>query len=76
MSLPKQCLYTNKINSSYARNFQTAIALQNGSEYDLGETIIINIPCAQNLVMIAADTILKFNANIANGATAFYILLY
>ena len=70
MSLPKQCLYTNRINSSYARNFQSAIAPQNGTEYNLGETIIINIPCASNLVMSAADTILKFNVNFAQGATA------
>ena len=69
MSLPKQCLYTNKINSSYSKNFQSAIAPQNGSEYNLGETVIINIPCSQNLVMSAADTILKFNLNFRN-ATA------
>ena len=50
MSLPKQCLYTNKINSSYARNFQSAIAPQNGTEYNFGETIILNIPTSENLV--------------------------
>ena len=44
MSLPKQCLYTNKINSSYAKNYNAAIVPVNGTDYNLGETIIINIP--------------------------------
>ena len=64
MSLPKQCLYTNKINSSYARNFQSAIAPQNGTEYNVGETIILNIPTGSNLVGSGQDTILKFNFNL------------
>jgi len=74
MSLPKQCLYTNKINSSYARNFQSAIAPQNGTEYNFGETIILNIPTAQNLVASGQDSILKFNFNLRNesGAIATY----
>ena len=48
MSLPKQCLYTNKINSSYAKNYNAAIAPVNGTSYNLGETIIINIPTGQS----------------------------
>jgi hypothetical protein len=70
MSLPKQCLYTNKINSSYARNFQSAIAPQNGSEYNFGETIILNIPTGANLVASGQDSILKFNFNFRNGGAA------
>ena len=70
MSLPKQCLYTNKINSSYARNFQSAIAPQNGSEYNFGETIILNIPTGANLVASGQDSILKFNFNFRNGGGA------
>ena len=74
MSLPKQCLYTNKINSSYARNFQSAIAPQNGTEYNVGETIILNVPTAPNLVGSGQDSILKFNFNFRNasGAAASY----
>jgi hypothetical protein len=68
MSLPKQCLYTNKINTSYARNFQSAIAPQNGAEYNLGETIILNIPTGANLVGSGQDSILKFNVNFRSGA--------
>ena len=36
MSLPKNCLYTNKINSSYSRNYQAVIQPQNGNA-NLGE---------------------------------------
>jgi type III secretory pathway component EscS len=70
MSLPKQCLYTNKINSSYARNFQSAIAPQNGTEYNFGETIILNIPTGANLVASGQDSILKFNFNFRNAGGA------
>jgi len=64
MSLPKQCLYTNKINSSYAKNYNAAIAPVNGTSYGLGETIIINIPTGFNTVMSAKDSLLKFNLNL------------
>ena len=39
MSLPKNCLYTNKINSSYARNYMNVIQPQNGDAVR-GDTII------------------------------------
>ena len=69
MSLPKQCLYTNKINSSYAKNYNAAIAPVNGTAYSLGETIILNIPTGYNTVSSAKDSILKFNLNLRGGAT-------
>ena len=69
MSLPKQCLYTNKINSSYAKNYNAAIAPVNGTSYGLGETIIINIPTGFNTVMSAKDSILKFNLNLRTAGT-------
>ena len=69
MSLPKNCLYTNKINSSYARQFMSVIQPQNGNDAVLGDTIIFNIPTGNNLVMSGADTILKFDLTIkANSA--------
>ena len=74
MSLPKQCLYTNKINSSYAKNYNAAIAPVNGTSYSLGETIIINIPTGYNTVMSAKDSLLKFNLNL-RGAAALPTLL-
>ena len=69
MSLPKNCLYTNKINSSYSRNYQAVIQPQNGAA-QLGDTIIFNIPTGGNLVMSGHDTVLKFGLSIKNGATA------
>jgi hypothetical protein len=69
MSLPKNCLYTNKINSSYSRNYQAVIQPQNGPA-NLGDTIIFNIPTGGNLVMSGHDTVLKFGLSIKNGATA------
>lgn len=68
MSLPKQCLYTNKINSSYAKNYNAAIAPVNGTSYNLGETIIINLPTGYNNVMSAKDSVLKFNLNLRTAA--------
>ena len=67
MSLPKNCLYTNKINSSYAKNFMTVIQPQNG-DASLNDTIIFNIPTGGNLVMSGADTVLKFTLTIRGGA--------
>ena len=69
MSLPKNCLYTNKINSSYSRNYQAVIQPQNGPA-QLGDTIIFNIPTGGNLVMSGVDTVLKFALSIKNGGTA------
>ena len=70
MSLPKNCLYTNKINSSYARNYMSVIQPQNGNDAVLGDTIIFNIPTGNNLVMSGADTVLKFDLTIKAAATS------
>ena len=69
MSLPKNCLYTNKINSSYSRNYQAVIQPQNGNA-NLGETLIFNIPTGGNLVLSGVDCVLKFALSIKNGGTA------
>ena len=68
MSLPKQCLYTNKIESSYAKNYNSNIASVNGTEFNLGETMIFNIPTGYNNVMSGRDSCLKFNFNCKNPA--------
>ena len=66
--LPKNALYTNAINTSYARNYNNNIAPQNGlGPYSGGETIIINIPTGRNNVMSGADSLLKFSATVTNG---------
>jgi hypothetical protein len=69
MSLPKNALYTNKINSSYARNYQSVIQPQNG-DATFNDTIIFNIPTGNNLVMSGADTVLKFDLTIRAGDNA------
>ena len=68
MSLPKNCLYTNKIQSSYARNFNSVIQPQNG-DANVNDTIIFNVPTGNNLVLSGADTMLKFDLTIKGGAT-------
>jgi hypothetical protein len=67
MSLPKNALYTNKLQSSYARNFMTSIQPQNG-DANLGDTIIFNVPTGGNLVMSGADTVLKLSLTIRGNA--------
>ena len=61
MSLPKNCLYTNKIQSSYARQYMSVIQPQNGNDAILSDTIIFNVPTGNNLVMSGHDTVLKFD---------------
>ena len=68
MSLPKNCLYTNKIQSSYARQFMSVIQPQNG-DANLGDTIIFNVPTSNNLLMSGQDSILKFDLTLRGAAT-------
>ncbi len=76
MSLPKNALYQNAIETSYARNYQSNIAPQNGMEYGLGETIIINVPSGRNLVMSGADSPLKIAVIVKGGvASSNYVRL-
>ena len=49
--LPKTLKYGSKIESAYARSMRSNIQPQNGTgPYNLGDTIIINIPTRNNLV--------------------------
>ena len=68
--LPKQCLYQNKIETSYARCYNSSVAPTNTSDYNFGETIKINIPTSYNTVMSAKDTMVKFNINISSAGAA------
>jgi hypothetical protein len=68
--LPKQLKYGSKVESAMADSYRTNIAPQNGTgPYSLGNTIIINIPTANNLVLATTESYLKFAINFA-GATA------
>ena len=69
--IPKNLRYQNKKPSAYARNYTTHIQPQNGTgDYGGGETIIINIPTNQNIVMSGSESVLKFDLTVTNGAAA------
>jgi len=75
--LPKNLKYGSKVESSLARSYRTNIAPMNGTgPYQLGDTVIINIPTRANLVMVPTESYLKFNlqpitaTGAANSATA------
>eukprot|EP01038_Epipyxis_sp_PR26KG_P017677 gene17677-24598_t len=69
--LPKQLKYGSKVESAMAQSYRSNIQPQNGTgPYTLGQTIIINIPTSNNLVLAATESFLKFNVKFTNGATA------
>lgn len=68
MSLPSKLLYNNKINASYARNFNSVIQPQNTSNYGRGQVCIFNIPCMRNQVLSGADTMLGIRLKIRNNS--------
>ena len=70
MSLPSKLLFNNKINSSYARNFNSTLQPQNTSNYALGQTAIFNIPAMRNQVLSGADTLLALKLRIRNASGA------
>ena len=69
--LPSKLLYQNKIESSYARNFISKIQPQNTSNFNLGQTTTINIPCMANQVLSGLHTVLNVSLGLKNsGADA------
>ena len=66
--LPKNLKYGSKVESAIARSFRSNIAPQNGTgNYIKGDTIIINIPTRNNLVLASTESYLKFNLTVTNG---------
>jgi len=66
--LPKTLKYGSKIESAYARSMRSNIQPQGGtSGYNLGDTITINIPTRNNVVLVPSESYLKFTVTIANG---------
>ena len=65
--LPSKLLYQNKIESSYARNFISKIQPQNSSNFGLGQTTIINIPCMANKVLSDVDSVLNVRLCLKSG---------
>lgn len=71
--LPKNLAYGSKIQASSARSRRTNIPPQNGSgPYALGNTIILNIPCGRNQVLVPSESYLKGSVQLTNltGQTA------
>jgi len=69
--LPKQAKYGNKVMSAQAQSYRTNIQPQNGTgPYATGQTIILNIPTANNLVLVPTESYLKFALTLTNGGTA------
>jgi len=67
MSLPKNLLYSNKVDSMGSRPYTSNIQSQN-QVYTMNDTIVLNIPCNRNTVLSPADSYLKFSVQATNGA--------
>jgi hypothetical protein len=67
MSLPKNLLYANKVDSMGSRPYTSNIQSQN-QVYTMNDTIVLNIPCNRNTVLSPADSFLKFSVACTNGA--------
>lgn len=69
--IPKNLQYTSKVESAGARALRSNIAPQNGtSGYNLGDTIIFNVPTRANLVNVPTENYLKFDFNLYNNSGA------
>jgi hypothetical protein len=71
--LPNQLKYGSKVESAMAQSYRTNIAPQNGTgPYGLGQTIIINVPTQNNLVLATTESYLKFCVRVYNGVGIAY----
>ena len=67
--LPKTLKYGSKVESALARSSRINIAPQNGTgNYVLGDTIILNIPTRNNLVLAPTESYLKFTGTFTSTA--------
>lgn len=51
MSLPKNLLYQNKVDSMAARPYTSNIQPQGSQTYGVNDVMIFNIPCNRNTVL-------------------------
>ena len=66
--LPKNLKYQNKVESQSANAYTSNIQPQNGmGAYTGGQTIIINIPTRNNLVLVGSESTLKFSLSVTTG---------
>ena len=75
--LPKNKLvYGSNVESSAARSYRSNIQPQNGTgTYNAGDTITINIPTRNNLVLVPEESFLKFTLTYTAGAASDIIRL-
>ena len=75
--LPKNKLvYGSNVESSAARSYRSNIQPQNGTGvYNGGDTITINIPTRNNLVLVHEESVLKFTLSYTAGAASDIIRL-
>ena len=67
--IPKNLKYGSKVESSFAKLMRSNIAPQNGTgPYNLGDTIILNIPTRANLVLDTSNSYFKFNVSLTTTA--------
>ena len=72
--LPKQLKYGSKVESAAAKSSRVNIAPNNGTgPYNLGDTVIFNLPTRSNLVLVPNESYLKFTLGhiTASAAAAF-----
>lgn len=68
VALPSKLLYQTKIEGASARSYRSNIQPQNGTgTYTGGDTIIVNIPTRNNLVLVPSESYLKFTATVTTG---------
>ena len=68
--LPKTLKYGTKIESAVARSSRVNIQPQSGTIYGPNDTITINIPTRNNLVLVPTESYLKFNVEFTSGAAS------
>lgn len=66
--LPKNVKYSSKLESSFAKSYKSNIAPMSGNVFSLGDTISINLPTRNNLLLATTESYLKFNV-VVNNAT-------
>ena len=67
--LPKTLKYGSKTESAMARSSRVNIAPMNGTgNYVLGDTIILNIPTRNNLVLAPTESYFKFTLTVTSSA--------
>lgn len=69
VALPSNLSYQTKVEGAAARSQRVNIAPQSGTgNYSTGDTIIINIPTRNNLVLVPSESYLKFDLLLLGGA--------